>query len=242
MEKTAVLPNGVDLSLFEGLPGKEECRRRLGLPMSRPIVGYVGRFQTLGEEKGIPDLVRAMAHLPSFNGRDPLLLCVGGPMHAVPGYLDLARRHGIPIHRLQFVDRVPASQVPYWIRACDVATVPLPWTQSYAYSSCSMKVFEYMAAQVPIVATRLPAIEEVLRHGQTAWLAEPGNARSLGVGIARLLGDPGMAGRMTQRSHQEIFQHTWERRAGSILRSLAEEGAKSESYGFASMASRDAGK
>jgi glycosyltransferase involved in cell wall biosynthesis len=94
------------ISPFEGLPTKEECRLRLDLPLGHPIVGYIGRFQTFEMEKGIPELIQAMTYLPSFNGNEPVLLCVGGPMNVVPGYLDLARRFGLGEHRLHFFERV----------------------------------------------------------------------------------------------------------------------------------------
>ncbi len=40
-EKVIVLPDGVDLDLFQGLSSKADCRRRLGLPLDRPIIGYI---------------------------------------------------------------------------------------------------------------------------------------------------------------------------------------------------------
>jgi glycosyltransferase involved in cell wall biosynthesis len=145
-DRVIVLPDGVDLDLFESLPSKDDCRRRLGLPLGRPIIGYIGRFRTLEMEKGIPELVEAMKDLSSVNGAEPLLLCVGGPMDAVPAYLELARRIGIPQDRLRFVDRVPNTEVPYWIRAFDVALAPFPWADHYAYFMSPLKLFEYMAA------------------------------------------------------------------------------------------------
>ncbi len=211
-----ILPDGVDLALFDDLPDKGECRRQLGLPLDRSIIGYVGRFQTLGREKGISELIGALAGL-RFEGREPLLLCVGGPMDVVPEYMALAERHGVPAHRLKFVDHVPASQVPCWIRACDVATLPLPWEEHYAYFSSPLKIFEYMAAEVPIVATSLPAVQEVVRHGETGWLVEPGSATALGAGIASVLRNPDVALRMARRARQEVEQYTWMRRASSIL-------------------------
>ncbi len=106
-QRIIVLPHGVDLKLFQNLPGKEGARNRLSLPLDRPIIGYIGRFQAVGKEKGVSELVRAIGHLSSLSGKESLLLCVGGPMDAVPTYLDLALRCGVPEHRLRFVDRVP---------------------------------------------------------------------------------------------------------------------------------------
>jgi glycosyltransferase involved in cell wall biosynthesis len=122
--KVKVLPDGVDLSLFDKLPSRDACRGRLGLPLNRAVIGYVGRFQTMEMEKGIPELVQAMAAIPPLEGKEPLLLCVGGPMEAVPTYEEIAHRHGLPMHRLRFIDRVPNTEVPLWMRACDIVTIP----------------------------------------------------------------------------------------------------------------------
>jgi glycosyltransferase involved in cell wall biosynthesis len=216
-EKVVVLPDGVDLSLFENLPSKEECRCRLGLPIERPIIGYIGRFRTLEMEKGIPELIEAMAHIPSVNGTEPMLLCVGGPMDVVPAYLDLARRIGIPEHRLKFVDRVPNTEVPYWIRACDVVTIPWPWTEFSAYFTSPLKLFEYMAAKVPIVATDLPSIREVLRHGENAWLVKPGEGKALAEVVSHLLREPEVASSLAARAQQDVRAYTWKHRANFIL-------------------------
>jgi len=216
-DQVIVLPDGVDLDLFEGLPSKEDCRRRLGLPLERPIIGYIGRFRTLEMEKGIPELVEAMKDLSSVNGAELLLLCVGGPMDAVPAYLELARRIGIPQDRLRFVDRVPNTEVPYWIRAFDVALAPFPWVDHYAYFMSPLKLFEYMAAGVPILATDLPSIREVLRHGENAWLVPPGDPKALTEGIRHLLENSDLAERLARQAKEDVRQYTWKRRAAVIL-------------------------
>jgi glycosyltransferase involved in cell wall biosynthesis len=207
----------VDFSLFADLPSREECRRRLGLPQHQPVIGYVGRFQTLGMEKGIVELVQAMAHVPSVDGREPLLLCVGGPMEAVPAYLDLARRYAVPESRLQFVDRVPNREIPVWIRAFDISVAPFPNSEHYAYFMSPLKVFEYMAVGGPILATDLPSIREVLQHGKTAWLVMPGDPKGLAEGISRLLRDQPLSREIASRARQMAAKNTWEIRASTIL-------------------------
>ena len=64
--------------------------------MNRPIVGYAGRFHMFDQEKGLPELVRAMAHVPAIDGCEPLLVCVGGPLDRVAGYQEIARAAVFP--------------------------------------------------------------------------------------------------------------------------------------------------
>jgi glycosyltransferase involved in cell wall biosynthesis len=190
----------------------------LGLPQDRAIIGYIGRFRTMEMEKGIPELVQAMAHLRSVNGKEPLLLCVGGPLTTVPFYLDLALRCGIPSINLRFVDRVPNREVPFWMRAFDIAVAPFPYTEHYAYFMSPLKIFEYIAAGVPVVATDLPSIREVLHHGQNAWLVKPDDPRALAQGIHQILNYSDVAEKLTHQASRDVQSKTWRRRASEILR------------------------
>ena len=217
-EKIIVAPDAVDLKQFQIRETKEECRQRLGLPLNRPIVGYVGRFQTMGMEKGIPELIQAIGYLiERYPDNPPLLLCVGGPMDCVPYYEEIAEKHNVPREYLQFVDRVPTSQVPYWMRTCDVVTIPWPWNEFSAYYTSPMKLFEYMAVGTPIVASDLPSLREILTDGKNAVLVAPGDAKALAIGIAQLLDDSTLRGRLVQRASQDVRQYTWESRARRIL-------------------------
>jgi len=219
-EKVIVLHHGVDLSRFKNLPSKEKCRQELGLPLERPIIGYIGRFRTMGMEKGIPDLIEAMKYLPLVNNTAPLLLCVGGPMDSVRGYFDLARHVGVPPSLLRFVDRVPPIEVPYWIGASDVVVLPLRPEYVDKVGVMPLKLFEYMAAGVPIVATDLPSLREVLRHGENAWLVPPNDPKALAEGIRHLLENPNLARTLSAQAREDVKQYTWERRAATILKFL----------------------
>ena len=54
-----------------------------------------------------------------------------------------------------------------------------------------LKLFDYMAAGVPIVASDLPALREVLRHEENALLARPGDPEAFALAVRRVLADPG---------------------------------------------------
>ncbi len=218
--KVVVLPDGVDLSLFADLPSQEICRRKLGLPLDRLIIGYIGRFRTMEMEKGIPELIQAMALLSHPHGAEPLLLCVGGPMDVVPTYLELARKLKVPQQQFRFVDRVPNVEVPCWIKSFDIAVATFPNREHYAYFMSPLKLFEYMAAGVPIVASDLPSIREVLRHGENAWLVEPGAPVELAQSLYTLLENPTLARRLAKQAREDVQAYTWRTRGATILQAL----------------------
>ena len=144
-------------------------------------------------------------------------------MSVVQLYLDRAESIGVPRQMLKFVDRVPNSEVPRVIKACDVCTIPWPWTEFSAYYTSPMKLFEYMAGGVPIVASDLPSIKEILRHDKNAWLVPPGDPSALAEGIKTLLTDQGRAQRLSQKACEDVQRHTWKTRAAQIVELVKEE-------------------
>ncbi len=110
---------------------------------------------------------------------------------------------------LRCVDRVPNREVPLWLSTLDVAVMPFLETEHYKYFMSPLKLFEYMAAGVPIVASDLPSIREILQHDQDAWLVAPENPESLGRGLLALLRDPDRATRLARTAKEEVRQYTW---------------------------------
>ena len=217
-EKITIAPDAVDPDDFANLPSPVLCRKRLGLPADSFFLGYVGRFQTMGREKGIPDLIRALAYFD--NGDAPHLLCVGWPLNAVPDYLEVASQQGISENLLTFIDYVPKRKVPYWVRSCNVVVIPFPAEQHYAYYASPLKLFEYMASGVPIIASRLPSLEEILVHEHNALLVEPNNPEMLAGAVRRLRADPEFALQLAEHARREVASHTWRSRAVKILDGL----------------------
>jgi len=76
-----------------------------------------------------------------------------------------------------------------------------------------LKLFEYMAAGRPIVASDLPSIREILRDGENALLVEPGNASALAAAIQRILADPELAAALARAALDQVPAYSWERRA-----------------------------
>lgn len=222
--KVRRLPDAVDPSAYASLPSFSNARATLDLPAGAAIVGYIGRFQTLGLEKGIEELITAVGEVVKQRA-DVMLLCVGGPMEVVPGYLELARGCGIPDGSVRFVDRVPNVEVPLWIHACDVVTIPWPRTRFSEHMTSPLKLFEYMAAGVPIVASDLSSLREVLADGENSLLVEPGDPHALGEAIDLLLEDRSLGERLARQAAADVQAYTWHARSAQVLRQV--------SYGYA---------
>jgi len=197
----AVIPDGVRL---------DPARTLRPAPPSSPFtVTYAGHLYPW---KGVDVLLRALAELPHVHAR-----IVGGQ----PGETDhvrldgLARDQGVS-DRVTFTGWLqPASVVAELARA---HALVLPNTQSHTserYTS-PLKLFEYLAAGRPIVASDLTALREVLRHEDNALLVEPGSPPALAAALRRLMGDQTLATGLARRAFDDAAYYGWETRAQRI--------------------------
>lgn len=216
-----VQPDSVDPAMYQDLPAKDMCRKKLGLPADAFIIGFVGRFIVMGEERGIPELVMAVGEVCKRKKDKIRLVCVGGPMDNVARYLAFASEAGIPDGRAMFFDLVPAAEVPLWIKSLDVAVIPYTPSIHYSFFVSPMKAFEYMAAGIPILASDLPSLREVLDDGRNAVLVKPGDPEAMAEGIIRLLEDEGLRERLMQGMAEDVAGRTWARRAREIIMEAA---------------------
>jgi glycosyltransferase involved in cell wall biosynthesis len=97
-----------------------------------------------------------------------------------------------------------------------------------AYYTSPLKLFEYMAAGAPIVATELPAIREVIQHGDNGWLVAPDNPSELAAGIRHLLENRQLGSAMAAKAARDAQSYTWEKRAARIVERLGLSGLTDE--------------
>ena len=77
-----------------------------------------------------------------------------------------------------------------------------------------------MAARVPIVASDLSSIREILTDGDNALLVQPNEPRALAEGIQKMLNHRPMAERLAQKAYEDVSIYTWENRAERIIHFL----------------------
>ncbi|MGH7794181.1 MAG: glycosyltransferase family 4 protein [Candidatus Binatia bacterium] len=210
-EKTMTLANGVDLQQFANVCTSDIARQRLGLPSADPIVVYAGQLRS---EKGVDVLVKAAAMLKNVT-----VVIVGGDAADKERLRQLIVE--LDTHNVVLLDYVPAIEVPIYLKAANILVLPhsAKGVEAAKYT-CPLKLFEYMAAGVPIVASELPAITEVVRHGQNGWLVKPDSPSALAEGIRYLLENDELASAMARRSEQDAKCYTWNHRAARIVESL----------------------
>jgi glycosyltransferase involved in cell wall biosynthesis len=216
-QRILVCPNGVDARRFD-TGGGERVRQALGVKASDQLIGFVGTF---GPWHGAPVLAEAFVRLAAEAPAARLLLVGDGLERPVVETILAAHRAE---DRVILVGKVPSGEVPSYLDACDILAsphVPLPAGEEFFGSPT--KLFEYMAAAKPIVASRLGQIGDVLVDGETALLVPPGSVEELERGILLLLGDAQLRERLGRAAREAaIAHHSWDRNVAEIARAYGE--------------------
>jgi glycosyltransferase involved in cell wall biosynthesis len=207
-ERVRVLHDGVELQRYPAERARAEARGELGLGGAEPLVVYTGQ---LFAHKGAGTLVEAAARVPEAR-----FLLLGG-LSADRDALE-ARLAAEGIGNVTLAGPVEPARVPLYQSAADVLVLPNSARSAHSarYSS-PMKLFEYMAAGRPIVASAVPCIQEVLEHGRTAWMVAPDAPGELAAAVRALLADPALGGRLGAAARAHVESFTWRRRAERVL-------------------------
>ncbi len=202
-----VVPDGVNPDFFGG-------RAR---PLHSQKIIYVGQLYPW---KGTDTLLEAMEYVPTGE-----LHIVGGSPERIQNLREKAERLGVG-QQVWFHGQVSPQEVKKHLADAAVAVLPLPKDLISASFTSPLKLFEYMAARLPIVASDLPSTREVLSPGVNALLVPPNDPRALGEGIRKLLENRSMAESLGRRAYEDVQEFTWARRAqkiSSFIRSLPKE-------------------
>lgn len=188
---------------------KEDCRKKLGIPLDKIIVLYAGH---LYERKGAFVVGEAV----SFLDENTLVLFVGGTEDEIP---DFTKRFGSNT-RVHILGPKPHAEIPYYLRAADVVVLPNTAKDADArlYTS-PMKLFEYMASGTPIIASDVPSIREIL-DDTTAYFIQPDDAEALAECVKKVLHENDVATAKAEKALLVVQKYSWKNRARKILTAI----------------------
>lgn len=212
--KVHVVPNGVDAQRFHPADTNPAVRERWGLD-GGPVLGFVGGLRPWHGVEALPAVLERL--VPDHPGAR-LVIAGDGPLRAE---LERdVRRRGLAGSAV-FTGSLGHEEVAPLMREFDVALAPYPRPEHDFYFS-PLKLFEYMACGVPVVAAGLGQIGEVVRHGETGLLYPPDEPDALVEACDRLLADPGLRRRIGFAAAREVRDnYTWDNNAGRVV-TLAE--------------------
>jgi len=203
--KVQVVPNGVDPLRFP-----EKLKASLPSTPKSFTVGFVG---TLKAWHGLPILVEAFAQLHASRPNARLLIVGDGPeRQRLEGDLSARNLTG----SVHFTDAVAPDAVPGLLASMDVGVAPYPKLSNFYFSP--LKVYEYMAAGLPVVASRIGQLEKLIEHGVSGLLTTPGDAAELANALCQLHDAPAWRHRLGQAARTLVLRnHTWDKVTERIL-------------------------
>ena len=219
-EQVLLAHDGIREARFKELPEQSSARQQIGWDESAFIVGYMGRLHTMGMDKGVGLLVDALARIDAVT-----LALVGGPDEMATQLEQQWLKQGGNRRAFYNAGTVKPDEIPLYLATFDICAMPFPRTEHYAYYMSPLKLFEYMASGKAILATDLPSVTDVLTHGETAYIVEPGNKDALCEAIITLKNDKELREKLGRNARKIVLEkYTWEARAKHIKMHLERNG------------------
>ncbi|MFK5690781.1 glycosyltransferase family 4 protein [Ornithinimicrobium sp. LYQ92] len=188
--EVVVVPNGVNTDRIRPVTPDLD---------GAPVVVFVG---TLKPWHGVEHLLEA-AVLAQVPWR--LRIIGDGPQRQ--SIEEYARSTGLSV---ELTGALPPEQVPAALEGALVAVAPYPQAPDQDHYFSPLKVYEYGAAALPVVASRIGQIPEVVRHGETGLLVPPSDPAALAAAIDSLAADPARARAMGAAGRALMEQqHSW---------------------------------
>lgn len=182
-------------------------RDELGLAHDWPIVLYQGGLQ---QGRGLEHLVRAAAVVTNT-----YFVLIGGGRLATE-LKQLIEGLGLE-ERVYIIPTVSLAQLPFYAASADIGVQPIENTCLNHFTTDSNKLFEYLMAGLPVIASSLPEIRRVVQQHGIGLLIGPGDVQALVSALRMMVGDPQMRARMRRNALLAGRWLNWEQQEIALL-------------------------
>ncbi|MFC1991160.1 glycosyltransferase family 4 protein [Chloroflexota bacterium] len=198
-----VVPNGIDLEKFDGLP-KNEMRDKLQFKPDEKLVIFVGRFRP---EKGVEYLIKAMEIVSQSDCSSRLILAGEGPEEEnLKSLTEQLKLRGC----VEFVGQIPNKKVPEYLAVSDIFVLP---SLSEGFP---LVLLEAMASGLSIVTTRVTSLPEIIKDGENGFLVEPRNPEQIAEKVLLLFKDHELMGEISRNNKEKAKYYSWDNIVNSI--------------------------
>nr|WP_189665557.1 glycosyltransferase [Pseudomonas oryzicola] len=200
-------------TVLQNRPRYFECSRtrilyeELGLSEEWPIVLYQGGIQS---GRGLEKLIRCAKHLnPCY-----VVLIGGGRLTSKL----ISIRDELNLQQVvHFIPTVPLSSLPQYTAGADIAVQPIENTCFNHFSTDSNKLFEYIIAGVPSVATNFPEIRKIISQHETGLLVPAGSDQALIDSLNKLICNSALRKKFADNSKKAAKNLSWETQEKLLL-------------------------
>jgi glycosyltransferase involved in cell wall biosynthesis len=154
-----------------------------------------------------------LAEAAEFLKNDCVVIFVGGTERDIRSFADKNKKR----KNILIVGKKPHSEMPLYLKAADVVVLPNSSKANISkYYTSPIKLFEYMASGVPVVASRLPSLMEILNK-RNALLVDPDNPKRLADGLHFIMENPEFGQKIARQALSEVQRYTWQKRAERVM-------------------------
>jgi len=198
-EKAKIIPNGINLKKFPDSVDRGAIRRRYGIQDHEKLVLCVGR---LVPQKGIEYLIKAVPRVVQRHHEAKFIIVGDGWLKS---HLEHVARSSGHEWKISFTGFIPDSELVALLMSADVLVVPS------IYEPFGIVALEGMAAKVPVVATQVGGLGEIIEHDKTGILVHSRNHESLAWGVNRVLSDSGHSKWLIENALEKVQKtYSWE--------------------------------
>ncbi len=191
-DKVRVIPNGVDTERFQPRPEiRATLRKELGIPPTAPVCGIVA---ALRPEKNHLLFLRAAKLVKHELPAARFVIIGDGPEREK---LEMAARDAGLCDNVHFLGT--RSDIPQLLAMLDLFAL------TSHNEANPVSILEAMSTGLPVVATRVGSVAESVKHGETGYLADPGDANAIAGFWLSLMRDPDIARRMGQAGRAQVI-------------------------------------
>ena len=200
-DKIVVIPNGVNLGEFDIGYSKDECRKKLGLPLDKKILLFFGY---LAPYKGPDVLANAMSKIIKHVPDAELVFAGKGVMRDELEML--SKDLGIE-KNVRFAGFVDDDLKGLYYKAADIFCLPsMMETECYP-----LTILEAMACGVPIIASKIGGIPDAVKDGENGLLVPPKDSEKLADAIIYLLENKDVREKRGKNGREKVEGYSWER-------------------------------
>ncbi len=196
----SVIPMGVDLQRFSKAVAAASVRKKYG----KPVILFVGR---LAEKKGVSYLISAMPVVAKKYPDATLLIIGNGPEKS--NLVALAGK--LQVHRsIRFLGGIPNSELPKYYSAADVFVLPSIIAKSGDTEGLGVVLLEALASGVPVVASAVGGISDVIISGKTGILVPQKDSSTLAAAIVNLLKNKSLRKQLVRNGKSHVkSNYSW---------------------------------
>ncbi len=188
--RSPIIYSAVDGEQFSPTQRSDAFRCRLGVDNDTFLVGLIARFQRIKGQRQFLEAAQRVIESTPPNVKIRFLLAGKKAQQYKERYVTLVDEMGIAEHVI-FLDHV--EHIPRLVASLDIGVCA-----SLGSEGSSRIILEYMASGVPVIATTVGGVPELVVHEQTALLVEPGNVDALKDAVLHVLASPDLRHRLSQ--------------------------------------------